>query len=251
MTVSDETDDSPGSLRAVLRPFPGQTPAQHVLVGAAGLAIWSVAFLAILAFLGGESVATADSAAAVEARRLAGVLAGVACGAYLGFAFALEQGGPVTNLLFAPLSAAVGATGAPIEAVYGTTPDGVFAATGSGVVASLGGGVGTAVVLAAATVVTVAVVGVHLAFLAGPAHRRLVEAWFAELPVVHLGPRPLADWRRADGSGDGVEGAEGIEEAVGTPEGAPVEEAAPVEGTQGIEEESRDDGAELTGETGR
>lgn len=200
MSDADGTDDALAWLRAALRPFPDQTPGQHLLVAAVGLSVWTGAFLAVLSLLGGVSVATADTAAAVEARQLAGVLAGVGCGAYLGVAFARERGGPVTNLLFAPLSAAVGASGAPIAVVYGTAPAGVFAAaSGPG---SVGGGIGTVLVLASATVVTAAVVAFHLVVLAGPARRRRVEARFAELPGVHLGPRPLDDWRRADGGGE-------------------------------------------------
>lgn len=214
MTAPDGADDSPAWLRAALRPFPDQTPVQHLLVAATGLAVWSAAFLAALSILGGVSVATADSVAAIEARRIAGVLAGVGCGGYLGVAFARERGGPVTNLLFAPLSAAVGVTGAPIAAVYGTAPAGVFSpATVTGI-AAVGGGVGTAVVLASATVVAVLVAAGHLAVLAGPAQRRRVETRFAELPGVHFGPRPIEDWRQEDrGRTDG--GRERVEQDAG------------------------------------
>lgn len=201
MTVSSGANDPRGSLLAVLRPFTGQTVRQHLLVAAVSLAVWTGAFLAVLSVLGGESIATADTTAAVQARQTAGVLAGLGCGAYLGVAFARERGGPVTNLLFAPLSAAVGATGAPIAAVYGTAPTSVFSTATSTL--AVGGGVGTTVVLASATVVTGTVVAVHLAVLAAPAQRRRVIARFAELPGVHPGPRPLEDWRHGDGGGEG------------------------------------------------
>lgn len=201
MIAGDRPDDPVVAVRRSLRPFAGQHPVQSVLVAAFAICVWAATFVAAVTMLGGESAALADTAAAVEARQVAGVFAGVGCGAYLGVESARERGGPVTNLLAAPVAAAVGVTGAPIAAHWGAAPAAVFSPASAGAVA-VGGGLGTTVVLAAATGVTVAVVAIHLVVLAGPAQRRRAAARFAELPGVHLGPRPMDDWRRADGGAD-------------------------------------------------
>ena len=187
----------------MLRPFPGQTPVEHLLVVAVGLVGWSAAFLIALALLGGEAVATAEAASARESRQLAGGLASVFVGAYFGLAVARERGGPVLNVIYAPLAAAVGATGAPIVLVYGSAPAGVFATPERA--GSLLGGTGELLVFVPAVVATIAVVAFHYQYAASPAQRARLRRRFTELPGIHPGPRPLEVWQRTDGGFDAAD----------------------------------------------
>ena len=198
--VGPSDDNHTKSVFSVLRPFPGQTPVGHLLVLVVGLVGWSAAFLVALALLGGEAVATADAASARESRQVAGGLASVLVGAYFGLAVARERGGPVLNVVYAPLAAAVGATGTPIALVYGSAPAGVFATPERA--ASILGGVGELLVFVPAVAVTIGVVAFHYQHTASPAQRARLRRRFAELPGIHPGPRPLEDWHRADGGTD-------------------------------------------------
>lgn len=198
--------DADSSWLAALRPFPDQSRGRHLLVAAVGVAGWSAAFLAALAALGGAGVATAEAAA--DIRLLAGVVASVGVGAYFGAAVGREWGGPVLNVLYAPLSAAVGATGLPLYAAYGAAPETAFAAP-AWAARAWGGwsGVGEVLVFSTAGAVALAVVGVHLAFVVGPETRARIEAGFAPLIVVPAEPPSPEDLSTA--SGDARPGDDG------------------------------------------
>lgn len=213
--ASQNDDTSPKKYLSVLRPFPGQTPGEHLLVAAAGVLGWSATFLVALAILGGEPIATADEAAARGSRQLAGGLASVVAGLYFGLATARGRGGPVLNVLYAPLSAAVGATGAPIVIVYGVAPAGVFSAPERA--GSVLGGVGELAVFLPAVVATIAVVAFHYEYVASPAQRARLRRRFSDLPGIHPGPRPMEDWRRADGGFDAVDRTDDGDPARRTP----------------------------------
>ena len=204
--VGPDGDNSSKSVLSVFRPFSGQSPVEHLLVVAVGLVGWSATFLVALSLLGGEAVATAEAASARESRQLAGGFASALVGSYFGLAVARERGGPVLNVMYAPLAAAVGATGAPIALVYGSTPAGVFAAPERA--ASILGGVGELLVFVPAVVATIAVVAFHYEYVASPAQRGRLRRRFSELPGIHPGPRPLEDWQRTDGGGDTAESSD-------------------------------------------
>ena len=204
MSRIDDHEREP-SWRASLAPFPEQRRGRHLLTAAVGAVVWSGTYLALLVLLGGEAVAIPETAAAAEARLLAGLLASVVAGLYFGLAVARERGGPVLNVLYAPIAAAIGAVGLPTFAVYGAVPETAFAAPAF---AAQGWGalevfaVGEVLVFSTAGAVTLGVVGCYLAFFAGPAQRTRIEAGYAPLAAVHAAEPSLADdgsWPADDG----------------------------------------------------
>lgn len=183
-------DENPGpSWLAALRPFADQSPGQHLLVALLGILAWSGTFLAVLGLLGGGGVATADTAAALEARRLAGLVASVVAGAYLGVAVARGRGGPVLNVLYAPVAAAVGTTGVPLSVAYGSAPPTMFAAPWG--LADAWSGAGEVAVLSTAGAVALAVVGLYLGAVADADARARIERRYAALAVTTATP-PVA-----------------------------------------------------------
>ena len=195
MSRADENGGNP-SWRAALEPFSGEDRGRHLLVAAVGIVVWSAAYLALLSLLGGQAVATAETTAAGETRLLAGLVASVVVGLYFGLAVARERGGPLLNVIYAPIAAAVGAAGLPTFAVYGTVPGTAFATPAS--LASGWGGlelvaVGEVLVFSMAGAVALGILGCYLAFFADPAQRARIEARFEALSVVDAASPPTPD----------------------------------------------------------
>ena len=195
MSSADEHRRGP-SWRAALEPFSGEDRGRHLLVAAVGIAVWSGAYLALLALMGGEGVATAETAAAGEARLLAGIVASILVGLYFGLAVARERGGPLLNVIYAPIAAAVGAAGLPTFAVYGAAPEAAFA-TPAFLAQGWGGlelvAVGEVLVFSIAGAVALGTLGCYLAFFAGPTQRARIEARFEALPVAQAESPPTPD----------------------------------------------------------
>lgn len=98
--MSDGNDGQQLSLAEGLQPFRGRGWQSQVAVVAGGFLAWTAAYAAVLALLGGDGLATAETAAAVRSRRRAAAVAGAAAGLYFAALWARAHGGPILNVLY-------------------------------------------------------------------------------------------------------------------------------------------------------
>lgn len=95
------TDNPPEiSLVDGLQPFRNQSRLIHAVAVVVGILIWIGVYVAVMKLTGWETMATADTGAAIHARRNAGGLASLVCGAYFGLLWFRAIGGPLLNFLY-------------------------------------------------------------------------------------------------------------------------------------------------------